>query len=90
MERSDLVKTLTQLHAELSQADRVDPQSLELLRTLIDDVGRLVDQNEEASAVDAAGITSGMNNLLLKFEAEHPQLAITLGKVADALASLGI
>jgi len=90
MERSDLVKTLEQLHAELSRADRVDAESLELLRKLIDDIGRLVDRTEEASAEDAEGVTSGLKDLLLKFEVEHPQLAITLGKVADGLAALGI
>jgi len=90
MEPNELTAKLGQLHAELSQADRVDPESLELLRKLTVDITRLVDKKEATSGEDAEGVTSGLRDLMLKYESEHPELAITLGKVADALASIGI
>jgi hypothetical protein len=90
MESHELTTKLTQLHRELSQVDRVDPESLELLRKLTTDIGRLLDRKEEASSEDAEGVTSGLRDLMLKYEADHPELAIALGKVADALAAIGI
>ena len=90
MERQELVDTLTQLQAELSRTDQVDPQTLELLRKLTSDIVRLLDEEDSTRAADAEGVTSGLRDLLLKFEAEHPQLAIAVGKVADALAAIGI
>jgi hypothetical protein len=90
MEPNELTAKLTQLHAELSQADRVDPESLELLRTLTADIARLIDKKEEAKSEDAEGVTSGLRDLMLKYESDHPELAITLGKAADALAAMGI
>ena len=94
MESHELTAKLTQLHNELSQVDRVDPESLALLRQLTADIGRLLDRKEEAGGGDDddddEGVTSGLRDLMLKYESEHPELAITLGKVADALAAIGI
>jgi Domain of unknown function (DUF4404) len=89
MQRQELADQLAQLHAELSRTDEVDPQNLELLRKLTADIGRLLDKNV-AAGPEAEGVTSGLRDLLLKFEGEHPELSISLGKVADALAAIGI
>jgi Domain of unknown function (DUF4404) len=90
MEQHELVTALAQLQAELAKTDQADPEALDRLRKLTAEVDRLVDEREATSQDDAVGVTSGLRDLLLKFEAEHPQLAMTVGKVADALASLGI
>jgi hypothetical protein len=95
MEQHELTERLVQLHQELSQADRVDPENLELLRKLTDDIGRLVGEGlvgDQGSVVeeDTEGVGGGLKNLLLKFEADHPELSNSLGKVADALAAIGI
>ena len=90
MEQHELVSALAQLQSELSKTDQADPEALDRLRKLTAEVDRLVDEREATSQEDAEGVTSGLQDLLLKFEAEHPQLSITLGKVADALASMGI
>jgi hypothetical protein len=90
MERQELTAKLAELHAELSRSDQVDPASLDRLRELTDEIGRLLDDEEAADRDEAEGITSGLKDLLLKFEADHPELSLTLGKVADALAAIGI
>jgi hypothetical protein len=90
MEQQELTSKLAQLHTELSSTDEVDPESLDLLRKLTSDINRLLDKKESVDAADAEDVTSGLKNLLLKFEAEHPELSLSLGKVADALAAIGI
>ena len=89
MENKRLVETLKQLHVELSQAQRVDPETLGLLETLTDDIERVL-ENHPDETLAAAEPTSRLRDLLLKFEADHPELAAAVGKVADGLAAMGI
>lgn len=89
MEKQHLIETLQQLHAELSQAERVDPETLKLLATVTSDITRLLDENTETSSADVDPVSRGLKDLLLKFEAEHPQLSSKVGQVADALAAMG-
>jgi hypothetical protein len=92
MERTELVETLGKLHAQLSRTDQVDPATLESLRDLTAKLSQLLEQHQEASPVPATAepVGRGLRDLLLEFEADHPQLSVTLGKVADALAAMGI
>ena len=78
---------LRRLHDELSKTEGVDPETLARLRTFTDDLQRALDEREELATVESSA--SGLKALLLKFEAEHPQMSVTLGRVADALAAMG-
>jgi hypothetical protein len=94
MRNRPLKETLEHLHRELSSAESVDPESLALLRTLTDDIDRFLEKRGTAGSKDAAAEsapdTSGLRGLLLKFEAEHPEFSVAVGRVADALAAVGI
>jgi hypothetical protein len=90
MEKQRLSQTLEQLRAELSQAERVDPETLAELRRLTDDIQRKLADREELTSDEVEPASSGLKDQLLKFEAEHPQLAAAIGRVADALAAMGI
>jgi hypothetical protein len=92
MEQRELVELLAKLHSELSKSDQVDPGTLDTLRTLTADVNRLLDKKDAQAAApsEVEPVARGLKDLLLEFEAEHPQLSDTLGKVANALAAMGI
>ena len=85
-----LQSTLRQLHDELAQAEGVDPETLARLRALMDDIERALARRGAQSPADVEAHASGLKDLLLKFEAEHPQLSVAAGRVADALAAMGI
>jgi len=89
MKKHQLQARLQQLHDELAQAEGVDPDTLERLRTLTDDLQRAMDERDDASVEEVESSASGLKDLLLKFEAEHPQTAAAIGRVADALAAMG-
>lgn len=89
MEKERLLETLGQLHAELAAAERVGPETRAALQTLTDDIDRLLEKGSEASPDDVQPVSSGLNDLIRKFEAEHPQLSASVGRVADALAAMG-
>jgi hypothetical protein len=92
MDQRELVDTLTKLHSELSQSDEVDPAALAMLRTLTADMNRLLSQpgSQLTASADTEPVARGLKDWLLHFEAEHPQLSTAVGKVADALAAMGI
>jgi hypothetical protein len=90
MEQRELVDTLAKIHAELSRSDQVDPATLESLRTLTANLQQMLDRPGEAAPAEVRPAARGLRDLMLEFEAEHPQLSDTLGKVADALANIGI
>ena len=89
MKKEQLRATLKQLHDELAQAEDVDTETLDRLRTLTEDLDRVMDECDDPSAEDVQSNASGLKDLLLKFEAEHPQMAAAVGRVADALAAMG-
>jgi hypothetical protein len=90
MNKQQLMRTLDELRAELAGSDRVDPETLERLERLTADLQQSLDQREtEIAAEEEPEPVSGLKDLLLKYEAEHPQLSASIGRVADALAAMG-
>jgi hypothetical protein len=90
MEKQRLLETLEVLRSELSQAEGVDPEALAALQRLTDDLRRKAEARGQLSNREVEPASSGLKDLVLKFEADHPQLAVAVGRVADALAAMGI
>jgi len=89
MEKKQLLETLDALRAEVAQASEVDPQMLAELRRLTDEIKSSIDNDDDLPAAGSDNGPHGLKDLLLHFEAEHPQLSVAVGKVADALAAMG-
>jgi len=97
MDKSELLKTLEKVHAELADAQSVDDETRRLLTTLTEDLQRLSEQSDEASAenvetpsAEVQVLASQVQDLVLQFETDHPRLTTALNQVAGALANLGI
>jgi hypothetical protein len=90
MVNDSLQSKLRQLHDELTHAEGVDPETLARLRTLTDDIERALERRGTKSPAEVEAHASSLKDLVLKFEAEHPQLSVAAGRVADALAAMGI
>jgi hypothetical protein len=90
MDKQQLAKSLEQLHDQLSRVEQVDSETLARIRTLNDDIDRLLEEGGLDAGSESGPVSSGFRDLVLKFEAEHPQLSVALGRVADALAAMGI
>jgi len=89
MDKQRLLQTLEELRAELSESESVDSETLEELDQVTNDIQRQILAKESAPAKVTDPDSSGLKDLLLKFEAEHPQLSVSIGRVADALAAMG-
>jgi hypothetical protein len=91
MEESELRNTLAALHGELADRGQVDDDTRALLKTLTDDIHRLLDAKNAGESTSAGEpLAERTQDLVLKFGSDHPQLAEALNRVASALANMGI
>ena len=86
---SDLRQTLHSLHAELATTQPVDPELRALLITVLGDITKLLEQPGMRDADDAP-LANRLENVAVKFEAEHPALGNAIRQVVDTLAKAGI
>jgi Domain of unknown function (DUF4404) len=90
MEKQRLLQTLAELRAEIERAESVDPETAAQLESAMRDLQSEIDKRGVKQTADIAPASSGLKDALLKFESEHPQLSVAVGRVADALAAMGI
>ncbi len=97
MNPNELQKTLETLHAELNSAESVDDATRAKLVALAKDIEQLAEHDSKEStteieppAAQVQDMTEQVQDLVLKFETDHPQLTRALNQVSAALANLGI
>jgi uncharacterized protein DUF4404 len=90
MDKQRLLQTLDELRAEVSQTESVDPETLSLLESKMRELQRELEKHGAKRVAEIEPAAGGLKDALLKFESEHPQLSVAVGKVADALAAMGI
>lgn len=78
---------LTALHAELESVKNLDEELHEELRQLAADIEKRLAEEEP---LEVHSWRARLKDMAVRFEAEHPRLAGTLGEVADTLGKLGI
>ena len=91
--RESLQQSLARLHAELAQAPRVDPKSRQLLRELLADIERILQESspdQKPAARRAEPSVPRLEALAIEFEAEHPGLAGSLRQLVDLLGRAGL
>jgi hypothetical protein len=89
MDKKHLQSILENLHRELASADSIDEESRVLLQDLAQDVERLAG-DADAADVEHESTAGQLQNAALRFESDHPKLAMALGEVIEALSKLGI
>ena len=89
MDKQRLLETLDALRTEVARAKEVDPEMLAELRDLSDELRQSIDEEDQIEHREEEDAPHGLKDLLLRFEADHPQLSVSVGKVADALAAMG-
>ena len=90
MDKKQLIETLDQLHEELTDQPQVDPETMAHLRTVMSDIDRMLQSQEKVAEEEAQSVTDRLQELLNRFEAEHPKLTGVIGRITDGLANLGI
>ncbi len=87
---SDLQRTLRDLHRELGEAHRLDPEERAMLESVASDIQRALAQPEEPIVAVPPAPGDALEGVAVRLEAEHPGLAGAVRAVVDALAKAGI
>ena len=90
MDTSDLRSKLTSLHEQLTHNPAVDGESRQLLSTLLRDIERLLEQSPAGAALAEPEHRHRLQELMARFDADHPALAGGLRQVVDTLGKLGV
>jgi hypothetical protein len=86
----DLRRRLEELHAELARSGPVDPKARAALEAVLADIRGLLARSEVEARAEHATLAERLRVAGRHFEASHPMLTTTVGRVIDALAALGI
>jgi hypothetical protein len=89
MNNEQLRAQLEQLHAELQQADAIDPQQPEMLQARANDIEQLL-KREEIKPHHYTGLGERLSEDVAQLEASHPQITLLMRRVIDSLAYLGV
>ncbi len=91
METKALTEALEEVQRLMRGEDELDEQGLELLRQLHGQMGTLLQQpSEDRSPEDRETLLDMMREGVDHFEEDHPKLIDVVGRLADALSSMGI
>ncbi len=88
MDPNALREQLSKLHEELGAAQRVDPQSNQLLGEIMQDIKRLLQQPGDAAAPQS--LPDRLETIAVQFEADHPTLAASSRRLVDLLGKAGL
>lgn len=89
MPRQRLRDDLERLQEELGRSPGVDPRARELVSEIARDVEALLD-SAEGSERETESLVDRLRGAAGEFEESHPALTAVVGRIADALAALGI
>ena len=84
---------LENLHNELSNVEGLDASTLESLKKVAEDINTLLSQQQQTNdqtAQEAQGILQHIDELAIRFDTEHPQIAGLLARLTEALGNIGI
>ena len=84
-----LRQMLEELHAELQRADALDESARTLLQSVLSDIEDVLERAPAAGGRSGT-ITARLREAVSAFEVTHPALTEAVGRVADALAKMGI
>ncbi len=89
MPRDQLRESIEHLREELSGGEPLSGEDRSELENVLGEVSVILDLDPDDES-SASPPSSDLPNLVERFEATHPQLAVVLGRIADALSQLGI
>jgi hypothetical protein len=93
MDPNELRREIAKLQTDLATADRVDPESRELLGQIMRDITRLTESAPSGRVPAGRGadrLTDKLELAAVRFEADHPSVAATARRLVDLLGKAGL
>jgi len=89
MNSSTLLKQLQEVHDQLAQTDKIDEETLELVRTVATDALDVLARNDPGE-FKVEPLRKAVQDLVVQQELEHPAVVGLLRRLVDGLATMGI
>ncbi len=86
MTQADLTEALQTIHDELESGEDLDPHEVEKLRKTVKEIEAALARHSGESSPLGERVSESASH----FEQTHPQLTLTLGRIADMLQQMGI
>ncbi|WP_428306324.1 DUF4404 family protein [Lacipirellula sp.] len=90
MDKNRVLDALHTLQSELSGANTLDDASRQSLLAITADIHRKLEADDDVPPEEGESLGGKLQDSILEFEAEHPQVTAAVNQVAAALANLGI
>lgn len=87
MEKQRVSQLLAQLHEELSTADALDEGTAEKLREAVEEIEIAL---AHSAPLSSQPLVQRVRETLYHLPESHPNVRDTVGRIADALAQIGI
>jgi hypothetical protein len=88
MNEKSLQELLNSLHEVLENTEKVDPETLELVRELDEEINRLVETGSADDEFD--NVVDQAKSVETRFAVDHPVAERFLREIIDALSKVGI
>ncbi|MFC1690369.1 DUF4404 family protein [Pseudomonadota bacterium] len=88
MNDTNLKELLEQLHGVLEKTDSVDPETLNQVRELDEEVNRLLESDSQGEDFD--NVVDHAKAVETRFAVDHPVAERFLREIIDALSKVGI
>jgi vacuolar-type H+-ATPase subunit I/STV1 len=86
----ELHEQLGNLNAELEKTDDIDPETIDALGLLLNDVGSLFDQAKTIQDQEQVERQQDLQDRIVQLETSHPVVTSFLSRLTDVLAMMGI
>ncbi|MEN9205156.1 MAG: DUF4404 family protein [Thermostichales cyanobacterium BF4_bins_65] len=83
MDKQELIKELEQLHQELQHVTSLDPQERSLLAQVALDIRHLLEAERHQELIS-------LGHRMDQLAAAYPRASLLMGKIANALANMGL
>ena len=90
MPRDSLRKAITHLRGELASGEPLSAEERSRLDRVLTEVAGIIDTESDESARDGETVVDELRDFTERFEESHPELALIMGRIMDALSQLGI
>jgi hypothetical protein len=88
MDPEALRSQLDRLHQDLKSAPRLDPEARKLLGEVLKDIQRLMEADAGGRA--NSSLAERLESVAVRFEADHPTLALSSRRLIDLLGKAGL
>jgi len=90
MDKQEFREQLQRLHEKLQRLGAADESDRVLLQQLSTDIQTLLEHKEDYERHHYDTLGDRLRETIEKIEADHPNVTLLMGQIADALAKIGI